>query len=206
MPNADGHTPGDNGGADNTAGQGGNDDASRNASGNGNGGKDGTGKDGKGSGNDKSGGGDAAGKIVFESQADLDALIQRRIARATKKLEDDAKLTAEEKLQKERDEALALVRERDMRDEFVAKADVSPAVAQRIFKAYRDEIEVNDVGKATNLDEILKMAKKEMPQVFAKHSGIKPGGGDGGSGTGGDGTTGGDMNSALRRMAGRGNQ
>jgi hypothetical protein len=201
MPNQDGLTPGGDGSADTKSGNGADDGAAKNKSGNGSEG-DKAGGD-KGTKDDDDG---KAGQVVFGSQKELDDLIARRVSRATKKAEDDAKLTEQQRIEKERDDALALVRERDIRDDFVAKADVSPTIARRIYAAYKDDIDIDDKGKATNIDEVIKTAKKEMPALFSK-SVVKPGGGDGGSGTGGEGVKAGEggMNNALRQMAGRGN-
>jgi hypothetical protein len=187
MPeNEDGTNPGDDVDATND-GKGGNGDAD----------KAGKGNDDKG---DK--GGNKAGQIVFNSQKDVDDMIARRVARAVKDKDDAAKLTNEQRLEKERDDALSLVRERDIRDDFVAKTGLAAGPAQRLFRAFRDDLDIDDKGKATNIEAVIKDAKKEFPNLWKPGGGKVEGGGDGDKGGGGK--TGGDMNNALRRMAGRG--
>jgi hypothetical protein len=102
-------------------------------------------------------------------------------------------------LEKERDDAKAEVRERDLRDDFIAATGLAAGPARRLFAAFRDDLDIDEKGKATNLKDVVKSAQKEFPGMFGKA--IVTGGGDGGKG---DGTkVGGDMNSALRRMAGK---
>jgi hypothetical protein len=141
---------------------------------------------------------DTAGQVVFKDQAALDAVIEARVKRATKKLEDDAKLTKEQLLERERDDARRDVQERDLRDDFVAETGLDLAKGRRIFSMYKNDLEVNDSGKASNLTDVVKRAKKDFPELFAtsKVQGTADGG-KGGSATGGN------MNDVLRRMAGR---
>lgn len=143
-------------------------------------------------------------QIVFQSQAELDALITKRIARATKDAQEKAKLTETERLERERDDARAEVIERDLRDSFVDETGIEPAKARRYFRMYRDDIETDDKGKALNLKDVIATLKKEFPAEFGNpKSGPGKGKGDGAPGNGGDGkAVGGDMNAALRQMAG----
>lgn len=144
-----------------------------------------------------------AGQVVFASQADVDKMIQKRVERATKKLADDAKLSETERLEKERDDALALVRERDLKDDFINASGLDSAKATRLFKMYRDDFDVDDKsGKVTNMKDVLKTAKSDWPELFKVVTGKGDGGG--GSGDGSGKAVDGDMNSALRKMAGRG--
>jgi hypothetical protein len=162
---------------------------------------------GSGSGDDDGdAGGDKPKPITFASQDELDRVIQKRVDRATKDSEAKAKLSKEQLLEKERDDALALVRERDLKDDFAAAASTAGLTdagkAPKFFKMYRDDIDLDDKGKPTNLKDVVKALKTDFPELF------KPpvrGGGDGGSGNGSDGKAiDGDMNTTLRRMAGRG--
>lgn len=155
--------------------------------------------DDEGGGSDKD---DKAGVITFKSQAELNALIQRRVDRATKKIADDAKLTKEQILERERDEALKLVRERDLKDDFELASGLDKAKAARLFRMYRDDFDVDDKGRVLNMKDVLKSAKADFPELFK----VVNGKGDGGSGSG-DGSgkpIDGDMNATLRKMAGRG--
>jgi hypothetical protein len=143
-----------------------------------------------------------AGQVVFKSQKELDDLIARRINRATKDANDKAKLTETQRLEKERDDALQLVRDRDLKDEFISQLGIAHGPASRLYKAYKDDIDIDDKGKPANLGDVIKQAKADWPALFRKVDGK----GDGSQGSGGsDGKAiTGDMNSALRKMAGRG--
>lgn len=147
-------------------------------------------------------GDDKAGQIVFASQKDFDAVIQRRIDRALKSEKEKAELSETDRLKKDAADARAEVRERDLRDDFVAKTNLPAGQAQRLFKMYRDDIDTDDNGKATNLDDVIKSAKKDFPDMFKPAPKVK-GGGDGSEGTDGGKAVAGDMNAALRRMAGK---
>lgn len=199
MPNGDN---GENPGVDDDANKSGtnNGDAAGNA-----GDKSDKGK-GKGGKDDKDDDDDKSGQIVFKSQKDLDAVIEKRLERERKKAADDAKLTNEQRLEKERDEALKLVSDRDRRDDFIAEIGLPYAKAVKLYGIFRDDIETNDKGKATNMADVVKKAKSDWPELFTD-SGDKRrhrGKGDGGSGKGEGEGTGDDMNAALRQMAGRG--
>lgn len=192
MPDNDnGVTPGADAGAENEGGKGGNGNADQKP---GNESK----KGGKG---DDAGADEPAGLVTFKSQADLDAVIKRRVDRALKDEKAKAELSETDRLKKDAEDARAEVKERDLRDDFVAKSGLTVSAGQRLFKMFRDDLDVDDNGKATNLDAVLKDAKKEFPTLFGKAGVIDAGKGDGAAGN--DKAAGGDMNSALRRMAGR---
>lgn len=158
---------------------------------------------------DKSDKGDDAGEaektpkaITFSSQKDLDDFVSRRVNRATKDRDDRAKLSKEQQLEKDLDEARAQVRDRDLKDEFVEATGIDSGRAGRLFRMYRDDIETDDKGHATNIKDVLITAKRDFPELFGK---VRVAGkADGGEGNGGNGkAVGGDMNAALRKMAGR---
>lgn len=156
-------------------------------------------------GTDDADAGDDAGKVVFGSQKEVDDMVKRRVDRALKTKADEAKLTDTQRLEKERDDALALVRDRDLKDSFISKSGLDFAKGSRIFAMYKGDIEIDDAGKALNLDAVLKTAKAEFPDLFTGKPGEKrKGNGDGGSGNGDDGkAAGNDMNTMLRRATGR---
>lgn len=140
-------------------------------------------------------------KGKFYSDEDLNKIIQNRIARATKDSEAKAKLTETQRLEKERDDALNLVKERDLKDDFVNGLKIDAGKAGRLFKMYRDEINTDDNGKATNMADVVKSVKVEFPEYFKPQRGK----GDGAEGGGDKGkTAGGDMNDFIRRATGRG--
>lgn len=95
-----------------------------------------------------------------------------------------AKLTEDERLKAERDEALSKLRERDTRDSVVESAEKAGVKNPKLFyNAYKDELEFDDKGKITNLKEVLESAKTESPELFtpAKRA---DGSADGGEGNG----------------------
>lgn len=136
------------------------------------------------------------------SQAEIDAIVKRRVERATKKAADDAKLSKEQLLEKERDDAKAEVRERDLKDDFEIASGLDKQKATRLFRMYRDDFDLDDKGKVTNMKDIIKSAKADFPELFKVVNGKGDGGGGSGdkSGSAADG----DMNAALRKMSGRG--
>lgn len=139
--------------------------------------------------------------VTFASQAELDRIIQGRVDRALRKANEDKALTETQKLTKERDDLQKGLLERDLKDAFVTESGLDVAKGSRIFRMYRDDIETDKDGKATNLKTVIASAKKEFPDIF----GTKPGNGDGGKGSGDDGKpAGGGMNDILRQMAGKG--
>lgn len=188
MPNEDGLNPGAD---DGTLNKDGNGDAAGNADD----------KDKKPVDKDK--GGDAGGEPKLSlTQAELDALISKRVNRATKDAADKAKLSETELLKKERDEAKAEVRDRDSKDNFAIASGLDLGKATRLFAMYKDDIEYDDAGKATNMKDVVATAKKEWPELFGKRK--VEGSADGGSGSGEGQGAGGGMNSILRSMAKRG--
>lgn len=141
-------------------------------------------------------GGDDTGSkaVTFADQKAVDDMVQRRVERALEKSKKDAELSETDRLKKERDDANRLVQDRDNRDDFVAKADIAPAMARRLYNAYREDFDIDDKGKITNLDAVLKQAKTDFASLFQKKK--VEGGGDGGKG----GEPAGDANAALRNM------
>ena len=105
-----------------------------------------------------------------------------------KKLKDAearAKLSEDEKLKAERDDALNQLRERDTRDEVSDAAKEAGVKNPKLFyHAYKDEFERDEkTGKVTNLKDVLESARSESPELFA--SAPQPeGGADGGEGKG----------------------
>lgn len=78
-----------------------------------------------------------------------------------------AKLTEDERLKAERDEALAGLRERDARDSVIEAAAAAGVKNPKLFyNAYKTELEVDDKGKITNLKEVLESAKVESAELF----------------------------------------
>lgn len=140
-------------------------------------------------------------KGKFYSDDDINKMIQNRVARATKDAADKAQLSKEQLLEKERDDALNLVRERDLKDDFVNALKIDSAKGMRLFRMFRDEIETDEKGKALNLNDVVKTAKAEFPEFFKPAGRGKADGAEGGGDKGS--AAGGDMNSFIRTAAGR---
>lgn len=154
--------------------------------------------------NKNDGSGDNGGSekpVTFKSQAELDSLIQKRIDRAVKTYKDRETLSETDRAKAERDDAIAQLRDRDNRDSFISKLGLPAAVGNRVYRSYKEDFDLDDKGNIKNLDDIVKLAKSEFPDLFSKGRKVE-GKGDGGGG-GNDAGKGGGMNDALRRMAGR---
>jgi hypothetical protein len=189
MAENDGGTPGANGGAEEKAGKGGNaatddDGAGDNANENGKGGKS------------------AGDEELKFNQKQVDEIVAKRLARKEKDDAEKAKLTKEQLLEKERDDALNQVKQSNLRDAFISASGLEYGKATRLFKIIGDEIETDDKGKPTNLKDVMVAAKKDWPEFFGQQK--QRGGGDGGSGNDGKPPADGNMNAILRRATGRG--
>lgn len=120
---------------------------------------------------------------------------EKKVADAEKK----AKMTEDEKLKAERDEALAGLRERDTRDSVIEAAGAAGVKNAKLFyNAYKSDFETDDKGKITNLKEVLDAAKTESPELFT--AAPQPqGSADGG--TGKDNNTGGLTKEQIEKMS-----
>lgn len=131
-------------------------------------------------------------------------------AKKLKALE-DAQLSETERLTKELAELkdqqatwLVEKRERDTRDAVIEAASDEKVGARNpraIYRLIRDDLEFDDSGKVQNLDDCIKKAKAEYPELFGKANGMT------GSVNGGAGGRGNappqDMNAVIRaRMRG----
>ena len=202
MPNNDGENGLNPGGDDDANKQ--SDKGGKPAGDKGNKDKGGKGKDDAGDDDDDSDD-DSKGEVKKSyTQKQIDDMINKRVARATQKLKDDAELSETDRLKKEAADARAEVRERDLKDEFETISGLDKAKSNRLFKMFRDDMDVDDKGKWTNKKEVMKMAKDEWPELFSKLSGKGDGGNGGGNNS--EKPLNGDMNSAIRGLAGRGNR
>ena len=125
----------------------------------------------------------AAPKTFTEAQHNAALLkAQKDWEKKVTEAEKRAKLTEDERLKAERDEALSNLRERDMRDSVKESAGKSGVKNPTLFyNAYKSEFETDDKGNITNLKEVLDSAKLESPELFT--SAPKPeGSADGGTG------------------------
>jgi|GEM_PF-4180167 len=125
-------------------------------------------------------GGNAADKTF--TQAELNDIITKRLAKEKSKWEKDKDLPEIERLKTEKAELEKRVKEREIGDEFSAQAEKAGAKnTARLLKIYRSELEISDDGKIENLKEILETAKVDFPEFFASQN---KGSGDGGAGKG----------------------
>lgn len=134
--------------------------------------------------NDDDAGGDKP-KGRFVTDDEINDIVKRRLARATKDAEDKAQLSKEQLLERERDEAVKDLRVSNARDEFITASGIDYAKASRLFKVYKDELEFDDKGKVENLKDVLKSARADWPEWFGNEKpkgGADLGGGNGDSG------------------------
>ena len=121
------------------------------------------------------------------TQAQLDAQKKAWEKEWNKKVTDAearAKLTEDERLKAERDDAVNNLRERDTRDAVIESAAAAGVKNAKLFyNAYKNELEFDDkTGKVTNLKEVLESAKSESPELFGSPAPAPAGGADGGDG------------------------
>ena len=101
------------------------------------------------------------------SQADLDAIVQKRLAKEKSKWEKEKDLPEVERLKKENQELAQKTRERDTADTFTAAAEAFGAKnVARLLKIYRADLEIGDDGAIENLDAVLTAAKNDLPEFF----------------------------------------
>jgi hypothetical protein len=131
------------------------------------------------------------------SQRDLN----RHLAKQKKKADDEKDLTELERVKKEADELRSQLNLTTQKSKFQTAIGLPETAANRLFNAYRDDIEFDDKGNIENLADIKKMAKSEFPTLFeAIAPKSKADGGEGKEKS----DAGGSMNDVIRRKAGRG--
>lgn len=175
--NGDGVNPGDDVGAKN-------DGSAKNTEG-----KTGKQPDGKNAGAGNGGGDDDAtgtGEIVFKTKKDFDdtvnTIVSNRLNRERKDAESKAKMSETEKLEFERDAANKRASESDLKDSFIiANSDMPYDKALRMYKYYRNDLEVDGNGKITNLADVQKTMRAEFKELFPAKVKGKSDGGDGGN-------------------------
>lgn len=125
---------------------------------------------------------------------------QKQLEKEAKQREAEAQLSESEQHKRRAEELEARLRERDGRDAFEREAKASHAAnPQKIYRLYKDEIEYDDKGQATNLKEIVAAARKDFPEEF----GAAQGSADAGAGRTSGQARGGSMNDFIRRATGR---
>lgn len=126
------------------------------------------------------------------SQDDVNRLLakeKRDWEKKVKDAEEKAKLSEDERLKRERDDAVQQLRERDTRDFIIAQAEKSGVKNPRLFySAYKSEIETDDKGNVKNFQDVLDAAKADTPELFGdadsgKNQKPQGGGADGGAGS-----------------------
>lgn len=136
-------------------------------------------------------------------RADL-AKEQKRKDADAKKQADDAELSDAEKHKRRAEELESRLRERDGRDAFEREAKtVNAANSAKLYRLYKDEIEYDADGKATNLKDILAAARNDYPEEFGTAASPSRGSADAGAGRGSASTKSNSMNDFIRRSTGR---
>lgn len=144
-----------------------------------------------------------------EARAAKDAVRERDELKAKVEEFEKANLNATEKLQRERDEATAraeaaekMIADRGLTDAIVAaateagsKSGRAEAVARLVD---RSAVQTNGDGKPSNLKDLVEKVRAEAPELFEAQ--VPTGDAEGGPRTTGPTE---DMNSRIRRMAGR---
>lgn len=113
--------------------------------------------------------------------------------------------TEDEKAQRERQERDARLERleaenRDLKVGAVVRDEATKAKAHnpaRVWGLIKDQVETDDDGQPVNVADLLADLKRTDPYLFRRTEG------DAGAGKGGESSPSGDMNHAIRRMAGR---
>ena len=105
------------------------------------------------------------------TQDEVNSLLAKERKAAEKKAADAegrAKLSEDERVKAERDDALKQLRLRDTRDAVIEAAAAAGVKNAKLFwNAYNSEIETDEkTGKITNLKDVLAVAKTDAPELF----------------------------------------
>ena len=106
--------------------------------------------------------------------------VNRLIAKERKETERKAKMSEDERLKSDLEDARKQLRERDTKD--AVQTEASKLGAKNtglIYKAVKDDLTFDKDGKPENLKDVLTQAKKDFPELFGSNSN---GSADGGMG------------------------
>jgi regulator of PEP synthase PpsR (kinase-PPPase family) len=103
----------------------------------------------------------------FFSQTEVNRIVKREIERALK----TSKLPELETAQARVGELETQLRKRELR-ELVAEAGTKAGAkkTQLLFRAVEEKLELDDKGKPKNLDEVIKDARRDYPELFSPAS------------------------------------
>lgn len=139
------------------------------------------------------------------TQADVDRIVKQRLKDAEKRQEkerEQANLSETERLKNENAELKRQGHLRDAKEDIVAaarKAGMKAAASvDRLWRLIKDDVELDEKGKVTNLKELVAAAKELDEDLFPK----RPGTADGPQGNNGTPVSQ-SMNDLIRRSAGR---
>lgn len=105
------------------------------------------------------------------TQADLDAIVTKRLAKEKARWEKDKDLPELEKLRTANTELASKLKEREITDSFYSTAKEAGAKnTDRLLKIYRGDLEISETGEIENLTDILAKAKTDFPEFFSKGS------------------------------------
>lgn len=107
--------------------------------------------------------------------------VNRLIAKERKDVERKAKLSEDERLKADLDDARNQLRTRDTKDAVLeAAAKLGARNTNLIYKAVKDDLTFDKDGKPENLKDVLAQAKKDFPELFGDSAHV--GSADAGSG------------------------
>ena len=122
---------------------------------------------------------EGAGKVFTQED------VNRLIAKERKETERKAKMSEDERLKFDLEDARAQLRERDTKDAVQNEASKLGAKnAGLIYKAVKDDLTFDSSGKPENLKEVLTQAKKDFPELFGSQPSGSADGGEKGQPTG----------------------
>jgi hypothetical protein len=112
----------------------------------------------------------------FFSQTDVNRIVKREVERAIK----SSKLPELEAAQVKVTELESRLKHKELREQVTeAAARAGAKNATLIFHAVEEKVELNEKGKPKNLDEVLKNARRDFPELFRRDTNGNANGGAG---------------------------
>ena len=108
---------------------------------------------------------EGAGKVFTQED------VNRLLAKERKETERKAKMSEDERLKSDLEDARHQLRERDTRDAVQTEAaKLGAKNAGLIYKAVKDDLTFDSSGKLENLKDVLTQAKKDFPELFGTNA------------------------------------
>lgn len=112
----------------------------------------------------------------FFSQTEVNRIVKREIERALKNTSRPELETAQAKV----NELATQLRNKELREQVSeAAARAGAKNATLVFRAIEEKIELDENGKAKNIDDVVKLARRDYPELFRRETN---GNSDGGAG------------------------